>query len=245
MKPIIGIMATIHDIKDNPGFTKLNNTYVISVSKAGGIPIVIPTHLTDEERDRIVGICDGFLFSGGIDITPSFFGEDAHAGIGECHYGLDLVQLSLMKEVIRARKPLLGICRGHQVLNVACGGSLYQDLAEIPGVYLKHRQETPQGDVCHKISFEPDSCLAKLLGTEIMTNSYHHQSVKKPGENVRITAYSADGVVEAVELTDYPFGIGVQWHPEVMAAAGDKSMWPLFEGLVKACQLSRKESTIL
>lgn len=236
MKPLIGIMATIHDIKDIPGFTRLNNTYVISVSQAGGVPIVIPTRLTDEERTRIVDLCDGFLFSGGIDITPSFFGEDAHEKTGESHYALDQLQLSLMKDVIKTRKPLLGICRGHQVLNVACGGSLYQDLSESPGVYIKHRQETPQGDVSHKITIDPDSVLARFLGTEIMVNSYHHQSVKKPGSNIKITAHSADGIVEAIELTDYPFGIGVQWHPEVMAAVGDTSMCPLFEAFVKACK---------
>lgn len=236
MQPIIGIMATIHELNDVPGFTRLNNTYVLSVSQAGGIPIVIPTCLTENEISRIVDLCDGFLFSGGIDITPSFFGEDAHAGIGECHYGLDLVQFNLIKRVLDVRKPLLGICRGHQLLNVACGGTLYQDLSEFSAKVLKHRQETPYGDVAHRITIAEDSLLAQMLGTSIMVNSYHHQSVKTAGSDVRITAYSVDGVAEAIELPDHPFAVGVQWHPEVMVTVGDTSMLPLFQKLIEAAK---------
>lgn len=240
MQPIIGIMATIHELNDVPGFTRLNNTYVLSVSQAGGIPIVIPTCLTENEISRIVDLCDGFLFSGGIDITPSFFGEDAHAGIGECHYGLDLVQFNLIKRVLDVRKPLLGICRGHQLLNVACGGTLYQDLSEFSAKVLKHRQETPYGDVAHRITIAEDSLLAQMLGTSIMVNSYHHQSVKTAGSDVRITAYSADDVAEAIELPDHPFAVGVQWHPEVMVTAGDTSMLPLFQKLIDTAGNIRK-----
>ena len=234
MKPVIGIMATINDINDIPGFTHLNNTYVISVSKAGGIPIVIPTRLTNEERTRIVQLCDGFLFSGGIDVSPSFYGEDAHEKLGVTDSSLDQVQFALMKDVMAVQKPILGICRGHQVLNAVCGGTLYQDLSESKDTYIKHRQQTPQGEVSHRITIEPDSMIAVLLGTEIMVNSYHHQSVKKPGHGVAITAWSADGIAEAIELKDYPFAIGVQWHPEAMVAFGDTTMCPLFEALVKA-----------
>lgn len=234
MKPVIGIMANINDINDVPGFTHLNNTYVISVSKAGGVPIVIPTRLTDTELAQIVQLCDGFLFSGGIDVSPSFYGEDAHEKLGATSCSLDQIQLSLMKGVMAAKKPVLGICRGHQILNVACGGTLYQDLSESKNTYIKHRQQTPQGEVSHRITIEPDSMLSQLLGTEVMVNSYHHQSVKKLGHNVVITAWSADGIAEAIELKDYPFAIGVQWHPEVMVAFGDRTMCPLFEALVQA-----------
>lgn len=236
MQPIIGILATIQELHNVPGFTHLDNSYVVSVSQAGGVPVVIPTRLTEEERKRIVALCDGFVFSGGIDITPSLFGEDAHAGIEECHFGLDQLQLSMMHDVLRARKPLLGICRGHQLLNVACGGTLYQDLSELPGVCLKHRQETPFGDLAHRVTIAEDSQLADLFGTSIMVNSYHHQAVKDPGRGIRITAYSADHVAEAIELTDYPFAVGVQWHPERMISTGDRSMLPLLEKLVEASQ---------
>lgn len=236
MKPVIGIMATIGDMNESLNFTRLNNTYVISVSQAGGVPMIIPPLLTEDEMNRVVEVCDGFLFSGGIDVTPSLYGEDAHEKLGETHYPMDLVQISLLKKVMEARKPLLGICRGHQVLNVACGGTLYQDLSETGHLFLKHRQQTSWGDVSHKISVKEDSLLAKLLGTEVMVNSYHHQSVKDPGTNVVITAYSADDIVEAIEVKDYPFAVGVQWHPEIMSAFGDASMGPLFEALVKASE---------
>lgn len=234
MKPVIGIMATIGDMNEAMNFTRLNNTYVISVSQAGGVPIVIPPRLTEDEMSRIIEICDGFLFSGGIDVTPSLYGEDAHEKLGETHYAMDQVQLALLKKVMEARKPLLGICRGHQVLNVACGGTLYQDLSETENLYIKHRQQTSWGDVSHRITITENSLLADILGTEIMVNSYHHQSVKDPGTNVVITAYSADGIAEAIEVKDYPFAVGVQWHPEIMVAFGDTTMCPLFEALIKA-----------
>lgn len=237
MKPLIGIMASIGELKDVPGITQLNNTYVISVSQAGGIPIIIPTRLTPEERTRITELCDGFVFSGGIDITPSLFDEDPHEKLGATSYPLDMVQLPLMQEIIRARKPVLGICRGEQVLNVACGGSLYQDISESPDLFVKHSQKSVPGDVSHRVFIEPDTLLFRLFGKEIMTNSYHHQSVKKPGKDIVISARSADGIVEAIEIRDYPFGVGVQWHPEMMITFGDETMCPLFEALIQASSL--------
>lgn len=236
-KPLIGIMASIGELKDVPGITQLNNTYIISVSKAGGIPIIIPTRLTQEEIKRITELCDGFVFSGGIDITPSFFDEDPHEKLGATSYPLDMVQIPLMQEIVRARKPFLGICRGEQILNVALGGSLYQDISEYPELFVKHSQKSIPGDVSHRVFIEPDTLLFSLFGKEIMTNSYHHQSVKKPGENIVISARSSDGIVEAIEIKDYPFGVGVQWHPEMMITAGDETMCPLFEKLIQAASV--------
>ena len=235
MRPVIGIMAHLNTGKGPFGHSHTGNTYVLSVSKAGGIPVIIPTILSDEEQQKLIGLFDGFLFSGGIDISPSFYGEDAHLKLGLTNSSLDQLQIPFLQKVLKTGKPVLGICRGNQVLNVACGGTLYQDLSEIPGTYLKHFQETKDGDISHHVSILPDSILSRLYGSEIMVNSYHHQAVKDCGRNIEPIAYSPDGVVEAIQLKDYPYGLGVQWHPETMFATGDASMRPLFESFIQAC----------
>lgn len=235
MKPLIGIMAHLLPDKGVFGHSHIGNTYVRSVTMAGGVPVILPTTMSSEERKRLIDLCDGFLFSGGIDISPSFYGEDAHTKLGETNLAFDQVQIPMMQEILKVKKPVLGICRGHQLLNVACHGTLYQDISEIPDTYIKHFQQTAPGDISHQVFLEPSSILSDLYKTEtIMVNSYHHQAVKKTGEGIRPIAYSADGVVEAIELLDYPFALGIQWHPEAMFSTGNESMRPIFESFVHA-----------
>ena len=126
MKPVIGITAHImseeSSLSHEPfGHSHIGNTYVIAVSKSGGIPIIIPSSLNKEERAKMVELCDGFLFSGGLDISPSFYNEDAHLNLMRTNISFDNRQIGLMKDVLLSGKPVLGICRGHQVMNVACG----------------------------------------------------------------------------------------------------------------------------
>lgn len=239
MKPIIGLMAHMDTEKGPFGHSHLGNTYILSISRAGGVPLMIPARLQEDERERLVPLCDGFLFTGGVDISPYFYGEDAHEKVGFTDSVLDEVQIPFMKMALAADKPILGICRGHQVLNVACGGTLYQDLSEIPGVYVKHFQKTRSGDVSHMVNLKPGSLLFTLYGEKIMVNSYHHQAVKKCGKNVKPVAYSADGVVEAIEVAGHSYAMGVQWHPEAMYAVGNPSMEPLFASFVEACARKR------
>lgn len=241
MKPIIGIAAHLNNECKSPlGQSHLGNTYVVSISKVGGIPVILPTIMDEDDMERYISLCDGFLFSGGIDISPAFYGEDSHIKLGATSQALDKAQLPLMKKIIAARKPVLGICRGHQVLNVATGGTLYQDLSEKDGVYVKHFQETDPGDISHQVFLHPDSILSTVFENTIYTNSYHHQAVKTTGPDVRIIAHSKDDIVEAIQLENYPFGLGIQWHPEAMFAHGDESMRPIFESFVKACAANQK-----
>lgn len=236
MKPIIGITAHIDKAKNSPlGRSSIGNTYVDSITKAGGIPIILPVFISHSEMEEYLKICDGFLFSGGIDISPQFYNEDAHEKLGETLMDLDRSQIPLMKKVLGIKKPVLGICRGIQVLNVACGGSLYQDLSEHEGTFVKHFQATGPGDVSHQVLLEQNSLISPLFSEKIWVNSYHHQAVKDPGNGVKIIAHSLDGIVEAIQIEDYPYGLGVQWHPEAMFAHGDLSMKPLFESFVQAC----------
>lgn len=236
MKPTIGIIAHIgKSEKSILGQSSIGNTYVVSVAKAGGLPIVLPTIIADEDMDAYVNMCDGFLFSGGIDISPVYYGEEPHEKLGTTSCKLDHVQLTLMKKVIASGKPVLGICRGHQVLTVAAGGTLYQDVSEHNGTFVKHFQDTDYADASHYVTIEPDSILSSLYGKTLFTNSFHHQATKDLGPRLQAIAYAKDGIIEAVQLKDYKFGLGIQWHPEAMFAYDDESMRPIFYAFVQAC----------
>lgn len=231
MNPKIGIVTIIDSANPAAERASVGMEYVNAVIKTEGVPILLP--LTTEEAllDQYVECCDGFIFSGGIDISPCRYNEAPSPLLGTTSLRLDDFQLPLMKKVIIARKPFLAICRGNQVLNVACGGTLYQDSKEIPGNIMKHMQQTDRGDISHKINIIPETILASLFGSSVWTNSYHHQSVKDLGKGLVISAKADDGMVEAIELTDYPFGVGVQWHPEVMFKVSE-DMKPLFSKLI-------------
>lgn len=233
MIPKIGI-TTVNQTNPANGseLTVLGWTYIDAVSQSGGLPLLIPS-ITDEHLlDAYVKACDGFIFSGGIDVSPCCYGEMQHPLLGETSLKLDKSQIGLIKKVIAAKKPFLAICRGNQVLNVACGGTLYQDNSLHGGDVAKHMQKSDRGDVSHEISISEGSVLHSMFGERIWINSYHHQSIKTLGSGLRITAVADDGIVESVELTDYPYGIGLQWHPEVMLLADD-AMKPLFDRLVR------------
>ncbi|MDS0525743.1 gamma-glutamyl-gamma-aminobutyrate hydrolase family protein [Clostridium sp. SHJSY1] len=234
----IGLVATIC-VDENPVANKIdkisvNNEYIQAIEKVGGIPLIIPVISSELSLDAYVDICDGFLFTGGIDINPIYYNKNPHKKLGYVDSRLDEFQLKLMKKVLKAEKPFLAICRGVQILNVVCGGTLYQDLDEIPNDTIQHQQRGERCNLIHKVNFESNTILYDLLGDEIYVNSFHHQSVEKLGDNLIITGQAPDGVIEALEVKDYNWGVGVQWHPEIMFNHFD-SMRPLFEGLIKAC----------
>lgn len=235
MIPQIGI-TTVHFKRPNGNGVGhgINDTYVDAIIKTGGLPVLLP--VTDDESllDVYVEKMDGFLFSGGFDISPNFYGENPHRLLSDTSLVLDRCQIPLMRKVIKAGKPLLAICRGHQVLNVACGGTLYQDVT-LHGDVMKHFQATDNGDYSHLVHIEKGSRLYEMFGDKVWTNSFHHQSVKELGQGLMVTARAEDGIVEGVELVGYPYGLGVQWHPEAMFTVED-SMRPLFMGLIEACR---------
>ena len=236
MKPVIGIVSHVATVKSPLGTTSLGKSYVVSIEKTGGTPLILPCYIRESDMDTYLSLCDGFLFSGGIDISPSYYNEEPHVKLGATDHALDESQITFMKKVLDRGKPVLGICRGHQVLTVASGGTLYQDLSEHEGTYIKHFQETAIGDTSHKIYFEPDSILHDIFGDWIYGNSYHHQSTKDIGPDVKITAYAEDKIVEAIQIQSLKFALGIQWHPEAMFAHGDETMRPLFEAFINACK---------
>lgn len=213
MKPKIGIVTC--GFIDNKQF--VTNAYIQSVRYSGGIPFILPLIRSDSLIQDYIALCDGFLFCGGNDITPLLFGQEPKNGNGRTNITLDLFQIRLMKQVLKSRKPVLSICRGMQVYNVACGGTIYQDISLQPGKHLDHMQQShSRSEVSHRIKVEHGTMLKKYIGSTLLVNSYHHQAIDKPGKNLVISARASDSTIEALEMPSHPFAIGVQWHPECM-----------------------------
>mgnify|MGYP003304190640 CR=1 FL=1 len=236
MKPVIGILSHIGTAKSPLGSSSLGNSYVVSIEKAGGIPIILPCYVNEANMDTYLNLCDGFLFSGGIDISPSYYNEEPHLKLGATDLTLDKGQLTFMKKILDHNIPVLGICRGHQVLTVASGGTLYQDLSEHEGTYIKHFQETENGDYSHKVYFEPESILYDMFGEWTYGNSYHHQATRTTGPDTKVIARSEDQIIEAIQIESKRFALGIQWHPEAMFSHGNESMRSIFEAFVNACR---------
>ncbi|MCI9212060.1 MAG: gamma-glutamyl-gamma-aminobutyrate hydrolase family protein [Ruminococcus sp.] len=213
MKPKIGVVVC--GFIENKQF--VTNAYIQSIRYSGGIPLILPLIRSDQVLKEYAALCDGFLFCGGNDITPLLFGQEPKKGNGQTNISLDLFQIRLMKEVLKTNKPVFSICRGMQVLNVACGGTIFQDISLQPGTHLDHMQQSDtRSEVSHKIHVRPGTQLKKYVGSLVYVNSYHHQTLDRIGKNLTVSAVATDQTVEAIELPSHPFAIGVQWHPECM-----------------------------
>lgn len=236
MKPIIGISTSFLTMENGmmPGLERVyvNYDYIEAVEKAGGIPLMLPPIKTEEDIKSQCDLCDGFIFSGGVDINPIFYKEDPHTKLGATNSELDKYQIALCKVILEENKPLLGICRGHQILNVTLGGTLFQDLNSSSDIAFKHIQKSKRYEVSHKVTIKENSILSKLFEKEIFVNSYHHQSVAKLGKGLEVVATSNDNIIESIQLKDKKFVLGVQWHPEMLLLNSDK-MLPLFKMLVE------------
>lgn len=234
MKPPIGIVVC--GLADNRQF--VSNPYIQSVRYSGGLPLILPLVRSDMILDQYVSLCKGFLFCGGGDITPLLFGQEPKNGNGQTSITTDLFQIRLMKKVLASGKPLLSICRGMQVLNVACGGTIWQDMSLIPSQTMNHMQQSEtRNDVSHRILTERNSLIRRCAGPSILVNSFHHQAVHTLGKGAAVTARAPDGTIEAIEIKGHPFAAGVQWHPECMYRTS-REMRALFgEFISKACLL--------
>lgn len=216
----------------------VNEDYVTAVIKAGGIPLVIPTVDNPEIIKEHLKLVDAVIISGGNDINPVEYNEEHLAKNGRPQLKRDIFDKNLIKIATEMKLPTLGICRGMQFLNVAFGGSLYQDLSYKGGVTLKHDQYNHSDLGTHKISITKGSLLGNILGKEeAWINSFHHQGVKQVAEPLVATSYSTDEVVESVELKNPThFFLGVQWHPEMMASKNNTEMLKIFEALIASAK---------
>ena len=228
MKTKIGIV--ICGLIDNKQF--VTDAYIQAVKSSGGLPIVLPLVKSKTVIQEYVSLCDGFLFCGGGDITPLLFGQEPDYGIGSTDITLDLFQIRLMKEIIKDEKPVLAICRGMQILNVACGGTIYQDLNQLDMETINHMQTSlSRRDISHKVFFTPKTRLHRMFGDFAYTNSFHHQAIDRLGNGLIASGITGDDIVEAVEMPSHPFAVGVQWHPESMLETAS-NMKQLFHALI-------------
>ncbi|MCU0495329.1 MAG: gamma-glutamyl-gamma-aminobutyrate hydrolase family protein [Chloroflexaceae bacterium] len=240
MKPVIGISCgSFHDKAWCPPIFGHRQTYVNAVVDAGGVPLLIPS-LEDERVLRVLyDRLDGLLLAGGGDIQPSYYGEQPHERLGNIDPLRDQTEMPLARWAVAEGKPLLGICRGVQVMNVALGGSLYQDIPTQVKTTLEHDESYTREDwtyMAHAIRIEEDSKLASFLGTELMsTNSLHHQAVKAIAPGLRPVAWAPDGIIEGLEGTTEHFLVGVQCHPEALQKHADPRWQALFRAFVKEC----------
>ena len=237
-KPIIGVVASLLDesranIMESTERVFISEKFINSIECAGGIPLVLP-YVSDMEDIRAqVDVCDGILLCGGMDIHPIYYGEEPHEKLEFVNSKEDDYQIKVARMSLNLHKPILGICRGHQLLNIVCGGTLYQDMSEVPRCTIKHNQISKRYEPYHSINIEKDSKLEKILGTSTLVNSLHHQCIKELGTGLRATAYSKDGVIEAIEMPDRDFVMGFQWHPEEMAMHRNENMLEIFKEFVR------------
>lgn len=228
-RPVIGINCELRQVARRMRVT-LCDDYVRAVTDAGGLPVLLPHLGTEEEWHEALDLVDGLILSGGHDMDPALYGQAPHASVEQLPEKKQRSDLALMNVLFDRRKPALGICYGAQLLSVWRGGSLVQDIPTAVGTRIAHAEGAR-----HEVELDPASRVARILGkTRFPVLSWHHQSVDRPGQAVRVVARSEDGVAEAVEDEEHPFFLAVQWHPERMPDAPEQGR--LFAALVQAAR---------
>ena len=231
MKPLIGLIPLVDDRLESlwmlPG-------YMDGVAQAGGIPVMLPLTEDPSDLEQLCAACDGFLLTGGHDVSPSVYGEEKLPVCGDCSEARDRMERLVLEFALRDDKPVLGICRGHQLLNALLGGTLYQDLPTQHPSAVEHHQQPPYDAPIHSVSILPGTPLHELLGRDALpVNSYHHQAVKALSPRLKPMAVADDGLVEAVYLPGKRFVWGVQWHPE-FAFRSDAASAAILSAFVRA-----------
>lgn len=235
MRPVIGVIPLFDEEKDSiwmvPG-------YMEGIRSAGGLPVILPLKADEEMIAQACGLCGGFLFTGGHDVDPALYRAEKGPHCGPANHDRDVLEKTVFAYALEKDLPVFGICRGIQLINVLCGGTLYQD---IPTEYqaegkVEHHMSPPYNVPCHRVEILEDTPLFRLLGkAELAVNSYHHQAVKELASALRPMAVSEDGLTEALYMPGKRFIQAVQWHPEFCDQT-DKDAKRLFESFVEACK---------
>ncbi len=236
MKPIIGITTNQSKNANGQPTIMLMQSYVNAVMQAGGVPVLIPSLIAEDGWDALYARLDGILFSGGGDIGIEYAPGEPHPRIDDVDLARDSMELKMVQAAASDGKPFLGICRGCQVINVALGGTLY---THIPDQLLNSLDHSYPGNMrtvlVHEIKIEEGTRLAEIIGEPIIrVNSLHHQGLKDIPSSIRVAGHAPDGLVEAIELREHPFGLAVQWHPEWLT--DQESTRNLFKDFVRAAE---------
>lgn len=219
-RPIIGVSSRkiyfTHNDRPYPRFGVAMN-YCQAAEAAGGAPLILPLSQTPDVLTQILDVCDGLMLTGGFDLEPQWYGEEPHPKLGPVNPLRDITEMVLAKEALQRDMPIFAICRGMQVLNVAGGGTLFQDIeSQVDDEVLLHFQELTEEYPSHSVDVVPGSWLHSMTGEErVRTNSYHHQAVKQLADGFKITGRAPDGIVEGISSERHFFVHGVQWHPEL------------------------------
>lgn len=232
-KPVIGILPLIDTEKESywmlPG-------YVEGVKEAGGLPVILTFTKEQDDAKEMAQLCDGFIFTGGHDVSPEIYGEEKLPECAEISIERDTVEKLLLKEVLDMDKPVLGICRGLQFINAALGGTLYQDLKTYFPTDVIHRQKAPYDVPVHNVKIEEGTPFRDLFGKEeIEVNSCHHQAIKKLSDKAIVMAKAPDGLIEAFYLPDKKFVWATQWHPEYLHKVDENSK-KIFKAFIDAAK---------
>lgn len=240
MRPVIGITPAFETISSR---LFLRSNYLEAVVRAGGLPVILPLTSAEADVEELVILLHGLVLTGGGDVDPAHFGEQPHPGLKEVQPLRDWQEMKLARLALGADIPLLGICRGIQIMNVALGGSLYQDLPDQRPGGIEHFQMEPRTQTTHNVKVEGNSRLKRIVKTQpseslnhgagFMVNSLHHQAVKELAGGFIVSAWAPDGVIEGIEAPGHLFYVGVQWHPEDLYDI-DETSRALFSALVDA-----------
>lgn len=232
MKPIIAITPEV----DENAVTRLNNTYIKAIEIAGGIPFVIPYTASEETISTLLDACDGVIFSGGADVDPKRYGEEAKDTCGKIQYLRDELEFTALKIALEKNKPILAICRGSQLLNAFLGGTLYQDIPTERPSEISHKQDEPYSSPSHLIRINENTPLSALIGADTMLgNSMHHQAIKKLASGLEVMAVADDGLIEATYLPGYRYLRAYQWHPERLVEVNEHNKM-IIEDFIAACR---------
>lgn len=241
-KPIIGIACNTKN--DYDGWYNLDPIYFCkgaaadSILKAGGLPVIIPNTLSKENINQYFEHLDGIVMQGGDDVNPAMYGEDFHIECGDLHPQTDIFESMIIQYAFKNHVPMVAMCRGVQITNVALGGTLYQDVNFDLKSIIKHHAPREGDLLVHEIILEDsDSLFSQVTGIQdrLRVNSIHHQAINALAQPFKVVARANDGVIEIIELKDKShYFIGTQFHPEILARNGDKTMLKIYEGLVKA-----------
>lgn len=232
-RPLIGIP---YQASSESPMKRNNHTYIQAIESAGGAPVLIRVYTDVSHLENLLPRLDGLLLGGGVDIQPHFYGEQPHPALNATDPQLDIFEIGLATWALQSDVPLLGICRGMQLINVVLGGTLYQDIfTQYPGSLDHWRYDVPRTEQVHRVTVEKGSLAMRILRShQFDSNSLHHQAIKNPGKGIHICGWADDGIAELLEVPGYRFVLGIQGHPEELHRDVPAFAY-LFQAFINSC----------